>query len=200
MAEAYDGEYLVPSSQQSLPPDLCRYPLVSLLLYIPWSLVLPSIIFLVVLPLSLPCRSWLLFFSPTPSPFSPSSQTLPSPPRTNPPRPLVGIAPHCPLGPIALAACLQIGLCTPNHVIQEMSQGIHYNTESGDGSIDIHTYVEDASVFAVRDGFVDGLRGSGLGIEVDEERVREEDRKAKEGGVTWGSGEFWGEDGGLREW
>ncbi|KAK8221590.1 D-galactonate dehydratase [Phyllosticta capitalensis] len=112
----------------------------------------------------------------------------------------VGIAPHCPLGPIALAACLQIGLCTPNHVIQEMSQGIHYNTESGDGSIDIHTYVRDASVFEVKDGFVDGLKGSGLGIVVDEERVRAEDRRAKEEGTTWGSGEFWGEDGGLREW
>ncbi len=46
----------------------------------------------------------------------------------------VAIAPHCPLGPIALAACLQIGLSTPNFVIQEMSLGIHYNTEAGDDS------------------------------------------------------------------
>ena len=32
----------------------------------------------------------------------------------------VAIAPHCPLGPIALAACMQVDLTTPNFVIQEM--------------------------------------------------------------------------------
>lgn len=32
----------------------------------------------------------------------------------------VAIAPHCPLGPVAFAACLQLGLSTPNFVIQEM--------------------------------------------------------------------------------
>jgi galactonate dehydratase len=41
----------------------------------------------------------------------------------------VAVAPHCPLGPIALAACLQIGISTPNHQIQEMSVGMHYNVE-----------------------------------------------------------------------
>src|SRR5207237_7688361 len=39
----------------------------------------------------------------------------------------VAVAPHCPLGPLALAACLQIAAATPNFVIQEMSLGIHYN-------------------------------------------------------------------------
>ena len=39
----------------------------------------------------------------------------------------VAVAPHCPLGPLALAACLQIAACTPNVAIQEMSLGIHYN-------------------------------------------------------------------------
>ncbi|KDB22558.1 hypothetical protein H109_05526 [Trichophyton interdigitale MR816] len=37
----------------------------------------------------------------------------------------VAIAPHCPLGPIALAACMQVDLSIPNFVIQEMSLGIH---------------------------------------------------------------------------
>lgn len=41
----------------------------------------------------------------------------------------VAVAPHCPLGPIALAACMQIAMCTPNFVIQEMGLTIHYNTE-----------------------------------------------------------------------
>ncbi|PIG87858.1 D-galactonate dehydratase [Aspergillus arachidicola] len=82
----------------------------------------------------------------------------------------VAIAPHCPLGPIALAACMQVDLAIPNFVIQEMSLGIHYNTEAGD--YDITSYVKDASVFDVKDGYVDALTAPGLGIEVDEETVR----------------------------
>ena len=38
----------------------------------------------------------------------------------------VAVAPHCPLGPIALAASLQLDACTPNVIIQEQSLGIHY--------------------------------------------------------------------------
>jgi L-alanine-DL-glutamate epimerase-like enolase superfamily enzyme len=33
----------------------------------------------------------------------------------------IGVAPHCPLGPIAFAASLQIAFSTPNFVICEMS-------------------------------------------------------------------------------
>jgi galactonate dehydratase len=39
----------------------------------------------------------------------------------------VALAPHCPLGPVALAAALQVDFCTPNALIQEQSFGIHYN-------------------------------------------------------------------------
>ena len=42
----------------------------------------------------------------------------------------VALAPHCPLGPIALAVALQIDFCTYNAVIQEQSLGIHYNQGS----------------------------------------------------------------------
>ncbi|KAM3067337.1 hypothetical protein ACMFMF_009830 [Clarireedia jacksonii] len=44
----------------------------------------------------------------------------------------VALAPHCPLGPIALAANIQIAAATPNHAIQEMSLGIHYNVGGQD--------------------------------------------------------------------
>ena len=44
----------------------------------------------------------------------------------------IAVAPHCPLGPLALGACLQIAACTPNHAIQEISLGIHYNTGGHD--------------------------------------------------------------------
>lgn len=39
----------------------------------------------------------------------------------------IAVAPHCPLGPIALAACLHLDATTYNAVIQEQSMGIHYN-------------------------------------------------------------------------
>ena len=44
----------------------------------------------------------------------------------------VAVAPHCPLGPLALASCLQLAACTPNVAIQEMSLGIHYNAGGHD--------------------------------------------------------------------
>lgn len=106
----------------------------------------------------------------------------------------VAIAPHCPLGPISLAASIQFAMSTPNFVIQEMSLGIHYNVEAGD--YDINNYVKDKSVWNVRDGYVEGLTGVGLGIEVDEEEVREVAKTAQ----PWILKGFVGPDGGIREW
>ena len=106
----------------------------------------------------------------------------------------VAIAPHCPLGPIALAACVQFAMATPNFVIQEMSLGIHYNVEAG--QYDITNYVKDKSVWNVKDGYVEGLHGEGLGIEVDEEEVREVAKTAP----VWTLKGFTGPDGSIREW
>ena len=106
----------------------------------------------------------------------------------------VGIAPHCPLGPIALAACIQFDMSTPNFVIQEMSLGIHYNVEAGE--YDITNYVKDPSVWDVREGYVGGLNGLGLGIEVDEAEVRRVAATA----APWKVKEFMGPDGGIQEW
>ncbi|PWY95454.1 enolase C-terminal domain-like protein [Aspergillus sclerotioniger CBS 115572] len=106
----------------------------------------------------------------------------------------VAIAPHCPLGSIALAACMQVDLATPNFVIQEMSLGMHYNTEAGE--YDITSYVKDANVFAVKDGYVDALTAPGLGIEVNEELVRQLAANSE----PWPPKEFYGPDGGIREW
>jgi galactonate dehydratase len=79
----------------------------------------------------------------------------------------VSVAPHCPLGPIALAASLQVDVATPNFLIQEQSLGIHYNLGS-----DLLDYLVDRSVFAFDDGYVHRPTGPGLGIEVDEREVR----------------------------
>lgn len=93
-----------------------------------------------------------------------------------------------------MAACLQVGLNIPNHVIQEMSQGIHYNLEAGD--YDINSYIHNPEVFDVHDGYVDALKGPGLGIEINEKLVREVSKNA----VAWPLGGFVGKDGGYREW
>ncbi|TVY08688.1 galactonate dehydratase [Paenibacillus cremeus] len=80
----------------------------------------------------------------------------------------VAVAPHCPLGPIALAASLQLDFCTPNAFIQEQSLGIHYNQGS-----DLLDYLADPALFDYEDGYVRRLKAPGLGIEINEEKVRE---------------------------
>ena len=80
----------------------------------------------------------------------------------------VALAPHCPLGPIALAACLQIDAVSYNATIQEQSLGIHYNQGN-----DLLDYIKNKDVFRYEDGFVEIPKGPGLGIEVDEEYVIE---------------------------
>ena len=103
----------------------------------------------------------------------------------------VSMAPHCPLGPIALAACLQLDFATASTLIQEMSWGIHYNVGG-----DLLDYVIDPSVFAITDGHVARPTGSGLGIEVNEGAVR----KAAEIGHRWRSPAWRLPDGTLAEW
>lgn len=111
----------------------------------------------------------------------------------------VGLAPHCPLGPIALAACIQVAVSTPNFVIQEMSLGIHYNkmTPPEAGVYEVTSYVKDSGVWDVEEGYVKVPTGVGLGIEVDEEVVR---RVSREFPTPWRSLEFYGPDGAVREW
>lgn len=101
------------------------------------------------------------------------------------------LAPHCPLGPIALAACMQVAFATPNFLIQEQSGGIHYN-----GPSDLRDYLVDTSVFDFRNGFCERPTGPGLGIEVDEAAVR----RAAATGSGW-RGPLWRHpDGSFAEW
>lgn len=101
------------------------------------------------------------------------------------------LAPHCPIGPIALAACLQVAFATPNFLIQEQSIGIHYNAGA-----DLLDYLIDTSVFSFTDGYCERLRKPGLGIDVDERSVR----KAAERGQRW-RGPLWRHrDGSFAEW
>lgn len=77
-----------------------------------------------------------------------------------------GIAPHCPLGPIAMAACIQFDASIPNFLIQEQgSLGVGYLKQP----------------FVVKNGFIELPQGPGLGIELDEEaladKITQEDWK-----------------------
>ncbi|TFY69569.1 hypothetical protein EVG20_g3109 [Dentipellis fragilis] len=106
----------------------------------------------------------------------------------------VALAPHCPLGPVALAACMQVAIHAPNFVIQEMSWQMHYNQGA-----DLFTYLSDASIFAVKEGHVEALQGPGLGIEINEPLVREAAAKYAEE-KAWRNTVWRGPDGTLREW
>jgi galactonate dehydratase len=90
------------------------------------------------------------------------------------------IAPHCPLGPISLAACLQVDACTPNFLCQEqVTLGERYLRRP----------------FPLEDGHVPMPEGPGLGIEVDEQAVAE---GATDG--SWENPRLWHEDGSVADW
>lgn len=103
----------------------------------------------------------------------------------------VALAPHCPLGPIALAACLQVDAICYSAFIQEQSLGIHYNEGS-----DLLDYLVDGKGFSYESGFLKIPDGPGLGIEIDEEVVR---AKAIEG-HRWRAPIWRHEDGSIAEW
>ncbi|MEV5711993.1 galactonate dehydratase [Actinoallomurus sp. NPDC052274] len=103
----------------------------------------------------------------------------------------VQLAPHCPLGPIALAASLQVAFATPNFLIQEQSAGIHYNTDA-----DLLDYVLDRAPFTFVDGYAVRNDLPGLGVSVDEAAVREADRRPH----AWRNPVWRHDDGSLAEW
>ena len=90
------------------------------------------------------------------------------------------VAPHCPLGPIALAACLQLDACTPNFLVQE-------HVSLGEGYL--------CEPFVLCDGYVDLPTKPGLGIELDEEAVA-----AKLCDGSWETPRLWHEDGAVADW
>lgn len=104
----------------------------------------------------------------------------------------VALAPHSPLGPIALAACVQVDATCSNFSIQEMSLGIHYNA----GTQDLTSYTKNPEVWNVTNGYIELMQGPGLGIDIDEEQVRLLSKEAK----AWISPTFSGPGGEIREW
>lgn len=103
----------------------------------------------------------------------------------------VAIALHCPLGPIALAANLQLDAVCYNAFIQEQSLGIHYNASN-----DLLDYLVDRSPFDYKEGFVRIPDGPGLGIEINQAYV---DERAAEG-HRWRNPIWRHADGSVAEW
>jgi galactonate dehydratase len=90
------------------------------------------------------------------------------------------IAPHNPLGPISLAAGIQLAASIPNFLCQEQ-------VSLGEGYL--------KAPFVVKNGFVDVPSGPGLGIELDEAAV------ATKVGHKWRSTESYDEDdGSVVDW
>lgn len=85
------------------------------------------------------------------------------------------LAPHCPLGPIALASSLQVDITSPNFLIQEQSRGAEYTEGT-----DLFDYLVDPKVFDMSTGYIQRPLAPGLGIEIDEERVRFEAKSPHE--------------------
>lgn len=103
----------------------------------------------------------------------------------------IAAAPHCPLGPVALAACLQVDATCHNAFIQEQSMGIHYNKES-----DILDYITNKEVFEFKDGYIDIPKGPGLGVDIDEEKLKEMSRNVEQ----WHNPVWRHKDGSIAEW
>ena len=103
----------------------------------------------------------------------------------------VAVAPHSPLGPINLAASLQIDAVCPNVFIQEQSLGIHYNQGS-----DLLDYLVNKEVFKYKDGYAEITDQPGLGIEIDEELVRAEAKESH----GWQNPVWRNQDGTIAEW
>ncbi|MCL2852844.1 MAG: galactonate dehydratase [Defluviitaleaceae bacterium] len=103
----------------------------------------------------------------------------------------VALAPHCPLGPIALAACVQIDACSPNAFIQEQSLGIHYNKGA-----DMLDYITNKDAFTFKDGFIQIPSGPGLGVQINKEKVLEADKV----GHNWKNPIWRNYDGTFAEW
>lgn len=103
----------------------------------------------------------------------------------------IALAPHCPLGPLALASCLHVDAVSYNAVIQEQSMGIHYNQGN-----DVLDYVVNKDVFAFENGWAAFPSGPGLGVVIDESAVAEGAARFKD----WKNPLWSHRDGSIAEW
>jgi galactonate dehydratase len=95
----------------------------------------------------------------------------------------VHMMPHCAIGPVALAACMQVDAVVPNFLIQEqIDQGL------GDGLLQ--------EEWQVVDGHIELPTRPGLGFEIDERALQEECAYAEE----LGGEHYYENDGSVADW
>ncbi|MBX0297126.1 galactonate dehydratase [Haloarcula nitratireducens] len=103
----------------------------------------------------------------------------------------VSVVPHCPLGPVAFAASLQVCFCSQNALVQEQDLELHDPESSQRLAL-----LEDPAVFGFDDGYVERPTGPGLGIEIDEASLR----KQAQTQVNWNNPVWHHADGSIAEW
>lgn len=103
----------------------------------------------------------------------------------------VALAPHCPLGPLALAACLHVDFVVRNAVFQEQSMGIHYNQGA-----ELLDYVINKEDFTLSGGQFAPLTRPGLGVEINEPLVAARSQHADD----WRNPLWRFADGTVAEW
>ena len=96
------------------------------------------------------------------------------------------VAPHNPLGPISLAACLQLDACIPNFLVQE-HPGNADRSDLGVG------YIKEP--FVIKDGYIDVPTKAGLGVELDEKALEEKIYDGK-----WTTPRQYHDDGSVADW
>ena len=96
------------------------------------------------------------------------------------------VAPHNPLGPISLASCIQLDTCIPNFLVQE-HPGNPDKSDLGVG------YIKEP--FVIKDGYIDVPTRPGLGIELDEEALKDKIYDGK-----WTTPRQYYEDGSNADW
>ena len=97
------------------------------------------------------------------------------------------MAPHNPLGPVSLAACLQLDACLPNLLAQE-HPGMPDHRDLGAGILKKPFTIEN-------DGCILLPEGPGLGIEVDEAAISDETFEG-----NWDTPHLFFEDGSVADW
>ena len=98
----------------------------------------------------------------------------------------MSVAPHNPLGPVSLAACMQLDACIPNFLVQE-HPGNPDDSDLGVGYI--------TEPFVIKDGYIDVPNKPGLGIELDEKALADKEYDGK-----WTTPRLYFEDGSNADW
>jgi galactonate dehydratase len=101
------------------------------------------------------------------------------------------IAPHSPIGPLALAACLQLAFAVPNFYAQEQTLNLHLEPAPA------AALLRDATSLTPIGGHIPRLTGPGLGVDIDEDAVR---AAVQLGRLEPGSPTWTYPDGSFAEW